>query len=181
MVRTKFHGATEPKFTRRKGKKPGRPNTFDPALKDKAYKMALYGLSEKQMYEVLDIKVNTWNKWKRDFPDFQKAIDDGRIHANFEVAHALYKRAVGYERDENHISVTPKGQVVVTPTKKYFPPDMKAVQMWLTNKSRGLWHVTHHHKVEHAGEIRHRQEQVDLRDFSTEELKILKKYSVLQN
>lgn len=174
MIRTKHNN--KKKYT-----KPGPKSGFRQTHADKAYKMALYGLTEDEMVGIMDIPINTWRVWKRNHPELQEALDKGRTLADIEVSHAAYKKAVGFEIDDIHVSVTPSGKVVTTPIKKYFPPDMKAIQMWLSNRSKGRWTIMNHHKVEHSGEIRHRQEEVNLKDFSTDELKALKKLSVLQN
>lgn len=179
MVRTKFNG----KFTRKSPparKKPGPKTTFKPDIALKAYKMALYGMTEKEMCALLGVGVNTWEKWKRDHPILPEKLHKGKTPADCEVAAALYKRCVGFEVDDVHITVV-KGELMTVPIKKYIPPDTKAIQMWLSNRSRGRWTTVTHHKVEHSGEIYHRQQQVDLSDFSTDELKVLKKYAVLQN
>ncbi len=179
MVRTKFNGG----FTRKKlavRGKPGPKSTFKPEIALKAYKMALYGMTEKEMMAILNVSANTWEKWKRDHPILKEKLEKGKLPADTEVASALYKRCTGFFVDDTYITVI-KGQIVTVPIKKYFPPDTKAIQMWLSNRSKGRWSTVTHHKVEHSGEVLHRQQQTDLSDFSTEELKVLKKYAVLQN
>lgn len=47
-----------------------------------------------------------------------------------EVLKALYKSAIGFSVDHDHISCY-KGKVTVVPTKKYFPPNKAAGQEFL--------------------------------------------------
>ena len=169
------------KRTKPARKKPGPKSTFDPRVAEKVYNLALYGMTEREMADILGIGIHTWDKWKRDHKVLKEALERGKTAADIEVVKALYKKCTGFEVQDDHIAVTPKGQVVVTPSKKYFPPDTKAIQMWLSNRTKGRWTTINHHKVEHSGEIRHRQEEVDMSDFSIEELQTLKKYSILQN
>ncbi len=190
MKRTKFNGQTK-QMTRNK---PGPKTTYREEIGEKAYLMALYGMVEREMCAVLGVGENTWYKWKRDHTHLHENLEKGKLPADLKVTNALFKRAIGYEYKDLHWSSQKKetygenGQIihaetkpVAIPYKRHMPPDMKAIQMWLSNRSKGRWTTVTHHKVEHSGEIRHRQEQIDLSDFSTEELKVLKKYSVLQN
>ena len=171
MVRTKFS-------IKVKRNKSGPKTAYRPTLDNRVFMLALYGLTENEMIHVLEININTWRLWKRKHPSLQEALDKGRLDADIKVAHSLYKRAVGFEIDTEQIVQNREG-IIRVPTKTYYPPDMKAIQMWLSNRSKGRWTTITHHKVEHSGEILHRQQQVDLADFSTEELKTLKKYSIL--
>ncbi len=193
MVRTKFPDTYKEK-PKKKGNKPGPKTTYREEIGEKAYMMALYGMTEQEMCGVLGVGENTWRKWKRDHTHLKENLDKGKLPADLKVCTALFKRAIGYEYRDLHWASKRKetyganGQLLHTETKpvaipynKHMPPDMKAIQMWLSNRSKGRWTTMTHHKVEHSGEVFHRQQQVDLTDFSTEELKILKKYSVLQN
>lgn len=178
-----------------KGKtKPGPKTTYREEIGEKAYLMCLYGMTEKEIYTVLGISNNTWERWKRDREHLRTSLDKGKLPADLKVVQALFKRALGYEapdtywttvRNEKYDSegrvIERSSRVVGIPIKKHIPPDMKAIQMWLSNRSKGRWTTVTHHKVEHSGEVNHRHTQVDLKDFSTEELKILKKYAVLSN
>lgn len=172
MVRTKFNNKPV------KRTKPGPKTGYRSDLDEKVYKLALYGLTDREITEVLDIRMGTWDQWKRKNPSLQAALDKGRLIADIEVAQSLYRRAVGFEINTEQIVSTREG-IIRVPTRTYYPPDMKAVQMWLSNRSKGRWKTMTHHKVEHSGEILHRQQQIDLTDFSTDELKTLKKFSIV--
>ena len=196
MVRTKTNnGFRRTKQTAKpKDKKPGPKSTYKEEIGEKVYLMSLYGMTESEMYHVLGIRENTWHKWKRDHTHLREHLEKGKLPADLEVVKSLFKRAVGYEYKDLHWAskrreiydangriVETKTEPVAIPYKKLMPPDMKAIQMWLSNRSKGRWTTVTHHKVEHSGEIHHKQQQVDLSDFSTNELKVLKKYAVLQN
>lgn len=174
--------------------KPGPKSTYKEEIGQKAYLMALYGMTEAEMAGVLGVGINTWCKWKRDHAHLRENLERGKLPADLEVVRALFKRAVGYEYPDLHWAserreiydangriVETKTKPVAIPYKRHMPPDMKAVQMWLSNRTKGRWTTVTHHKVEHSGEVLHRQQQIDLSDFSTDELKVLKKYAVLQN
>lgn len=162
-------------------KKPGPKGAYSPAIAKKAFLLALYGLLEREMAEVLGVRLKTWEDWKSKYPELREQIDRGKFNADCEVVRALYKKAIGFEINSVHVYIDRDGNAREHPVKKYFPPDIKAIQMWLSNRTKGRWTTIHHHKVEHSGEIAHRYQDVDLGDFTMDELKVLKKYALKQN
>ena len=174
--------------------KPGPKSSYREEIGNKAYLMALYGMTEVEMCKVLECSINTWDTWKIKHPHLKECLEKGKLPTDLEVVQSLLKRAVGYEapdtywttvRDEKYDSegriIERNARVVGIPTTRHIPADMKAIQMWLSNRTKGKWTTVTHHKVEHSGEVLLRHQQVDLSDFPTEELKVLKKYSLLSS
>ena len=181
-------------FPKKVKSKTGPKSTYKEEIGDKAYLMSLYGMTEVEIYQVLGFSMNTWYTWKRKHPHLTQSLEKGKLPADLEVIKSLFKRALGYEapdvywatlRDEKldfeGRVIERKTKVVAMPTTRHIPPDMKAIQMWLSNRTKGRWTTVTHHKVEHSGEISHRHSQVDLSDFGLEELKVLKKYALLSS
>jgi hypothetical protein len=88
------------------------------------YQLALLGLSEVSIAQVLDVDQSTITDWKNKFPKFKKALLNGRELASGKVADALFKKATGYDYDEvtherQAVVVTgPDGLAVIDPVTK---------------------------------------------------------------
>lgn len=97
--------------------------------------MALLGLTDIQMAEILLVAESTFYKWQHDHPEFSEAITRGKIEADGKVAKALYKRALGLTITEE--AMTKEG--IVVELRKELPPDTAAAKHWLGNRQRALW------------------------------------------
>lgn len=56
--------------------------------------MARAGLTIPEMAREFKVAVSTVNKWRRDYPEFAEAMDDGRDLADARVEDALYQSAI---------------------------------------------------------------------------------------
>ena len=97
--------------------------------------MALLGLSDSQMANILGITEQTLNNWKTEHPMFFESLTQGKENADGKVAKAMYKRALGLTIIEE--ALTKDGQIVQL--KKELPPDTPAAKHWLANRQRKLW------------------------------------------
>lgn len=80
-------------------------------MPERAYRLALLGLTDAEIAAALDCSVSTLRKWYEAHPDFCQAVRDGRTEADAKVAASLYKKA------------TVDG-------------DVSAQKYWLTNRSK---------------------------------------------
>jgi len=118
---------------------PGRPTLYNKAYCEQARKLALLGLSDEQMSEVLCIASRTFYLWKQKHVAFRSAINAGRIMADAEVADALYKRATGnFSITETKVALH-KGKFVQTTVEKQFEPNVDAAQFWLQKRQEKIW------------------------------------------
>ena len=119
---------------------PGRPTKFNPAISKKAAKLAILGLTDKQMAAALDISERTLNSWKKEFPEFLQSLKAGKEEADAQVAASLLQRALGYKHAAVKIFADAKtgAQKVVRYTEHY-PPDTVACIFWLKNRQPQLW------------------------------------------
>lgn len=152
----------------KKKRKPGRPSKFEDISIDmnQIETLAAMGLTANEMSDFLGICQDTFYRWIKIHDEFSEAIKRGRIKADTKVIEALYKRATGYEHDEDKIFFH-EGEPVVVPTTKHYPPDTAAAFIWLKNR-RG-WKD----KVEMKAEVTETP-AIDFSKLSTEKLKLLK-------
>ena len=115
--------------------KGGRPTKYKEAFNDQVFEMALLGLSDSQMANILGITEQTLNNWKTEHPMFFESLTQGKENADGKVAKAMYKRALGLTIIEE--ALTKDGQIVQL--KKELPPDTPAAKHWLANRQRGRW------------------------------------------
>jgi hypothetical protein len=99
-----------------------------------ARKLALLGLSHAEIAKNLGADRHTFNNWRHLYPDFDAAIDAGRVIADYEVVEALYKRCVGFEHE---MKIFRDGREVIN--REYFPPDVAACKWWLVNRCPSKW------------------------------------------
>jgi hypothetical protein len=64
---------------------------------DIAKGFALLGATQRAIGDLFGVDEETVRLWKRAHPKFRKALDEGAIHADGFVAHAFYRRCVGYD------------------------------------------------------------------------------------
>ncbi len=57
---------------------------------------ALSGMTDKEMYTMLEISHDTFYKWKRERPEFADALKKGKDIANGELVNSAFKQATGY-------------------------------------------------------------------------------------
>ena len=114
---------------------PGRPTKYTPAHAKKAAKLALLGLTDKQIAAALDISTATLHSWKKLYPSFLSSLNAGKEVADAEVVAALFQRAKGFRHPSVKIFADPKSgyQKVVRFVERY-PPDTVACIFWLKNR-----------------------------------------------
>ena len=108
--------------------------------------IAMRGIGEEQMSELFDIKRSQINKWKKQYPLFKEALEDGFTDADAAVLSAVYQSAVGYTHDEEKLFFW-DGDVTRADTIKHYKPDMVAAKLWLTNRQREHWKDRQHTSV----------------------------------
>lgn len=116
----------------------GRPTKFDSGMIEQVEKLCMLGATDKEIADFFDISESTLNEWKHTFPEFSESIKNGKIKADLNVADSLYKRAMGYEHDEDVI-FNDKGTPLVVATRKHYPPDTTAMIFWLKNRRSQNW------------------------------------------
>jgi len=134
-----------------KGKnKGGRPAKYKPEYAEQAGKACLLGYTDAELAQKFDVDERTINRWKKDYPKFCQSLKKGRDIADEEVSRRLYERAMGYEVKEDVIFQY-KGEPVIVPTTKKYPPDPTSMIFWLKNRQRSKWRDKQ--DMEHSGEV----------------------------
>lgn len=156
---------------------------YNESFSERAFKLALLGLTDREIADALGIPLLTMEKWKAnkykaDTSAFQKALDLGRQTANAEVAHSLYRQALGYTIEEEQAFVY-KGEIMKTKVKKFIHPNATATLFYLKNRTKQNEHPfsdINKHEItgKNGGPIQMQDiDDIDISDLSDEELKLL--------
>lgn len=100
------------------------------------------GLTEEQISKNMGIAYSTLREWKKKYPAIEAALKKGKEVVDYEVESALFKRAIGYEVEEEKIYIqevdgkTTKRKEI---TKKHIPGDTTAQIFWLKNRKPEEW------------------------------------------
>jgi hypothetical protein len=113
-----------------------------------AYRFALLGASDQEIAAAFHVSEAVLNHWRSEHPDFDESLQRGKDTADATVADQLFRRATGYSHPD-FISSSYQGEVTLTETTKYYPPDVSAAIFWLKNRQREKWGDVQRH--EHTG------------------------------
>lgn len=123
----------------------GRPSKYKPEFAKEAAKLCKLGATDAQLADFFEVSISTITLWKVKHAEFSASVKVPKAAADERVEQSLYRRAMGYEHDETDIRVI-DGQVVMTPIRKYYPPDSTAMIFWLKNRRPDDWRE----KVDHT-------------------------------
>lgn len=90
----------------------------------------------------IGINVGTLYEWKNRYPEINEALKRGKEVIDLEVENKLFKRAMGYEVEEEKTYISESGGVITKRkeiTKKHIPPDTTAQIFWLKNRRPEFW------------------------------------------
>lgn len=116
----------------------GRETAYRSEFCDQARKLCLLGATDVELADFFGVCEKTIYNWKNKHPMFLQALKEGKIIADAKVAESLYKRAIGYEHPDVHVS-NYKGEITTTPLVKHYPPDTGAAMSWLKNRCGDKW------------------------------------------
>jgi hypothetical protein len=141
----------------------GRKGYWETRIEPRLEQIAFWcrkGHTDKQICEALSISEATFCKYKLEKIELVKVLKVNKEIADLTVENSLYKRANGYEYDEETkvIKKDKDGQDIVTKrtiVKKQVLPDTTAQIFWLKNRTRE-W--TDRQVVSHEGELKQSHE-----------------------
>lgn len=125
-------------------KKMGRPSKFDLVKINQIRQLYLDGWDDMQVAAFYEVALSTLSTWKRDHPDFMKAIKEWKAEADEDVEKSLYERACGYRTTFKKNFVVSDGKdsgshVETHIEEAVFPPDPTSCIFWLKNRQPEQW------------------------------------------
>lgn len=116
----------------------GRPTKYKKEYNDQVEKLCKLGATDKELADFFEVNEDTIHEWKKAYPEFSESIKRGKVIADLDVADSLYKRAMGYEHEEDVI-FNDKGVPLIVNTIKHYPPDPTSMIFWLKNRRPKEW------------------------------------------
>ncbi|MFO1082649.1 MAG: helix-turn-helix domain-containing protein [Reyranellaceae bacterium] len=117
---------------------PGRPTLYCEEFAEQAHRLCLMGAINDDLARAFEVSTRTIENWLRSQPVFREAVRRGREMADGDVAHGLYRRAVGYTYLANKVLAT-EGEAVTVPYEVHCLPDTRAAIFWLRNRQPRRW------------------------------------------
>lgn len=77
--------------------------------------------------------------WYRESEDLRKAVATSLDIANASVENALYRRATGYDYEEEEWGLVEGDLRRIRVFRRHVPPDTKAIMQWLFNRLPNRW------------------------------------------
>lgn len=128
----------------------GAPTKYNTTMCKQVKKLCYLGMTDKEIANFFEVSESAINIWKREHREFFQSIREGRENADANVSESLYKRALGYEHEEDVI-FNDKGKPLIIKTTKHYPPDSHALRFWLMNRRPKNWRDKQ--EVEHSGTL----------------------------
>ncbi len=102
------------------------------------------GADNKGICKRLGIAPTTLKRIRKEYPEVNDLLKEGKDEADFKVESALYRRAIGYEVEETttEVKVGEDGSAqatVIKKVKKHIAGDTTAQIFWLKNRKPDEW------------------------------------------
>ena len=103
------------------------------------------GYSLGDIEQKIGVSPNTFIKWRKNYPDIEEALREGKELVDYKVENALLKRALGYKITEvkQIMNINKRsGKLTVDKvekTEKEVLPDPTSIAIWLNNRKPDQW------------------------------------------
>lgn len=142
--------------------KVGRPTKYKPEYAKQTKKLCLVGMIDTQLADFFEVSEVTINAWKNQFPQFLKAIKEGKATADRQVEKSLFQRAMGYEHPDEKIFFDKDAhddeRIVRAGTIKKYPPEVAAGIFWLKNRKPKEWREKHEIELTNVNPVKMNKE-----------------------
>lgn len=128
----------------------GRPSRYRAEFVQIVKVLAEKGATVDEICEALGVVRQTFYNWANAHQELMDILNAGRDLRDADVEKSLYERATGYSVKEDKIFID-KGEPVIVPTIKHYPPDPTSMIFWLKNRKPAEWRDKQ--ELEHSGGI----------------------------
>jgi transposase-like protein len=130
---------------------PGSRTGYSPDFCAEARRACMLGVTNEELGAMFGVTRATIHNWMQEFPDFRKAIEEGKVSADARVAEKLYQRAIGYERPATRFFANPTGDPTRINYTYHHAPHTPAAIFWLRSRRREDWReqIEHRHSTSH--------------------------------
>lgn len=107
------------------------------------------GYSLKDISNKIGVDPKTLYDWRKEYPEIEAALKEGKEIIDYKVQDALLKTALGYKTKESKVTFEllpdpQSGEAKMVKTKmevieKEVPPNVASIQYWLNNRNPDKW------------------------------------------
>lgn len=98
------------------------------------------GVAMDEIANRIGVSPTTLDRWRQGSEEMDRALTITDDLVDGMVEGSLFKRAMGYDYEEETYTVDETGRKVLTRVvKKHVPADVKAMAIWLYNRRSGAW------------------------------------------
>jgi hypothetical protein len=176
MKRTRYNGKIKNRKSGRNKRGPKREFT-EQQLED-VRSLTRAGARIQELAVYFDVGKSTVDYWLKNYREFRRARDLGKIEAINKVGNSLFEKANGYyvpalyfykkkvketefDTEGNVIREIEYDQLEKEPYMKYFPKDANAAYKWLSINFKDVWADVTKYKHEHSGAIEHQFKKIE--------------------
>jgi hypothetical protein len=106
--------------------------------------LAAKGYVESQIQDIIHISVATFNNWKKKYPEFLKALREGKQGPIDRTVNTLEKVANGFREIVRKPFVVSDGfnngsHIEILDVEEFIPPQVSAIRYYLNNRDKQNW------------------------------------------
>lgn len=144
---------------RSKGRPKNSGEKWNPIYIEIVKELANEGYIESEIQRLIHISVATFNKWKKDHPEFLKSLKEGKENPDKQVVKALFENAIGGEYITKKPIVVSDGSqigshVEMVEVKERIPANVTAQIYWTKNRMPKEWRDKV--DMEHSGKMEYK-------------------------
>lgn len=124
--------------------------TFLPDCPDVIKAIAMQGCTDDEIAFSFGLNPEIIRGWRKIYPSFDKAIEEGRTIADLEVIQALHKKATGFTREYDIAKTVGHGEhayLEVVTLEEEIQPETNAIKYWLSNRDAERWSEKRHMQI----------------------------------
>lgn len=155
-------------------RKPGTPAHWKKDYTRMIFWMALAGLQDAEIANIIGIQQNLLDHWKKRYPDFKEALMKGRVESVAVASYNMFRAGNGFEHMAEKIIpnrvkeyhpdtgrvISERTEILRVPYTKKYPPNVAALTKFLAAKYPEVW--GDRSEVVHTGEVNHKVKAADL-------------------
>lgn len=127
------------------------------------------GLTNNQIAHNIGIIPNTFYTWIKRFKELEYTLKKSKDVVDRKVENALFKRALGYDYEEETKMVSESGKKSIKIVKKHVPPDVTAIIFWLKNRKPKQWRDVNKLEIDKPVQVE-QNTNIDLSKLSKDEI-----------
>ena len=98
------------------------------------------GITMDEIAKRIGVSPTTLDRWRQESDEMDRALTITDDLVDGLVEGSLFKRAMGYDYEEETYTIDETGRKVLTRVvRKHVPADVKAIAMWLYNRRQDFW------------------------------------------